>query len=112
MFPLAGSFVRARDDFRRNAAHRGAVHPEAALGEAVFESVQEGDGAGVVIDDNLHPLGGDFGVAGELRRQAAVVGREEAEAADVRGDVVQDCFGDGNTVVGGCAAAEFVEDDE
>ena len=38
--------------------------------------------------------------------------REEAEAADVRGDVVEDCFGDGDTVVRGRAAAEFVEDDE
>ena len=49
---------------------------------------------------------------GELRRQAAVVRHEEAEAADVRGDVVQDGFGDGETVVGGSAAAELVENDE
>ena len=51
-------------------------------------------------------------MAGELGRQAPVVRCEEAEAADVRRNVMQDCFGDGNAVVGGGAAPEFVEDDE
>ena len=38
--------------------------------------------------------------------------REEAETANVRGDVVEDCFGNGDAVVGGRAAAKLVEDDE
>lgn len=37
---------------------------------------------------------------------------EEADAADVGGDVVEDGAGDGDAVVGRGAAAELVEDDE
>lgn len=37
---------------------------------------------------------------------------EEAYAADARCDVVEDGLGDGHAVVRGCAAAEFVENDE
>ena len=49
---------------------------------------------------------------GKLGRQAVVVGGEEGEAAEVGGEVVEDGVGDGEAVVGACAAAELVEDDE
>lgn len=48
----------------------------------------------------------------KLRRETVVVRGEEADAADVRGDVMEDGLGDGDAVVGAGAAAEFVEDDE
>ena len=41
-----------------------------------------------------------------------VVRGEEADTADMRGDMMEDRLRDGHTIVGACTAAEFVEDDK
>lgn len=88
------------------------MHAEAALGHAVLELVQERDAAGGGVDVDLHASVPYFRMRGELLGEGVVMGGEEADAADVRGDVMKDGLGDGNAVVGGCAAPELVEDDE
>ena len=88
------------------------MHAETALCHALFEPIQKRHALILVIDVNRHALRGDFGVRRELGRQAVVVRGEEAEAADVRRDVVQDRLRDRYAVVTRSAAAQLVEDDE
>lgn len=112
VLPLLGRHLRAVDDLAGDAAHRGAVHAERALRDAVFELVQERHAAVIRVDVNLHALGRDLGVAGELCGEGVVVRGEEAGAANVCCDVVEDGLRDCDAVVGRCAAAELIEDDQ
>ena len=66
----------------------------------------------VVVNVDLHAFWRDLGVARELGGQGVVVRCEEACAADVRGDVVEDGLRDSDAIVGRGAAAELVEDHE
>ena len=88
------------------------MHAETAVGDAVLELVQERDAALVVVDLDLHAAVADLRVGGKLLGEGVVVRGEVADAADVRGDVVQHGLGDGHAVVGAGPAAELVEDDE
>lgn len=54
----------------------------------------------------------DFRMRREFGGEGMVVGSEEADAADVSGDVVEDGLGDSYAIVAACAAAELVKDDE
>ena len=52
---------------------------------------------------------GDLGrEGGELMEMR----REEARRADLRGDVLRDCPGEAEAIVGGGAAPELIDDDE
>ena len=81
------------------------MHAKRALGDAVFELVEKGDAPLRGVDVDLHAFVADFGVVGELGGEGVVVGCEEADAADVGGDVVEDCLGNCYAVVGACSAA-------
>lgn len=88
------------------------MHTETALRNAIFELIQEGDAAFLIVNVDAHTLWCDFRMSLELGSKGVVVGREEAESADVRGHVVQHGLGDGHTVVGAGTAAQFVKDDK
>ena len=72
------------------------MHAEGSLRDAVLKLIEERHAAVLVVDVDLHALRGYLGVAGELGGEGVVVCGEEASAADVRGDVVQDGLSDGN----------------
>lgn len=98
VFPLPGGDLGAIDDPVRDAAHGGAVHAERALGHAGLELVQEGDAAVGVVDVDAHPLWRDLRVPLELGRERVVVRGEEADAANVSRNMVQDGLSDGDAV--------------
>lgn len=75
------------------------MHAETALRHAVLEFVQEGDAARGVVDVDLHAAVADLGMGGEFLGEGVVVRGEEADAADVGGDVVQDGLGDCDAVI-------------
>ena len=52
-----------------------------------------------------HAAGCDFGVPSELGGEGMVVCGEETDAADVRGDVVEDGLGYCYTVVSTCSSS-------
>ena len=112
MLKLASSLLGTVHDAIGNAAHARTVHAKTAVGHAILESVQIIDAASGVVDVNLHAAGTHLRVAGEFRCERVVMRRKEANATDMGGDVVEHSLGDGETVVGAGAAAEFVEDDE
>ncbi len=64
------------------------MHAKGPFRDAVLEFVQEGDAFGEVVNLDLHALVGDFRVVVELGGEGVVVGGEEADAADVGGDMV------------------------
>ena len=88
------------------------MHPETPLRDARLQFVQKRDPTLPLIDVDLHPAVHDFRMAAEFLGERMVVRGEEADAADVRGDMVQHRLGDRDAVVAARAAAELVEDDE
>lgn len=112
MLPLLSSHLGPLNNLVRNATHRRTVHTETALRNAIFKLIQERDAAFLIVNVDAHSLGCNFWVSLELSSKGVVVGCEEAEGANVRGDVVQDGLGDSHTVVGAGTATQFVEDDK
>ena len=111
MLPRPRRLLRPRDDPIGDPAHGRAVHAERTLGDAVLELEEKGDAAPGPVDVDPHAPVPDLGVVREFFGQRVVVRGEEADAADVRGDVMQHRLRDRHAVVAARAAAEFVEDD-
>jgi len=112
MFPFPSRDFGSVNDLGGDATHSGAMHAETAFCDTVFKFVEESDLAVVVVDVDLHSFGRDLRVPSELGSEGVVVGCEEAGAANVRCDVVEDGLCNGDAIVGTCSAPKFVEDDE
>lgn len=80
------------------------------LGLTWSDPVQHGER--VVRGQRRHVQIVDGGLLRRQRRQLVEVGGEQAEAADLGGDVLADGPGQAEAIVRGCASAELVNDDE
>lgn len=99
VFPLLGCNLGPLDDSVGDATHGSTVHAEGALGNAILELVQEGYLAVLVVHVDLHAPSSDLRVVLEFCGERVVVCSEEAYAANVRCDMVEDGLCNRNAIV-------------
>jgi hypothetical protein len=112
MLPRPRRLLRPLNHSARNATHRRAMHAETPVRDTLLQLIQERDPPLPLVDVDAHPPVRHVRVGGEFLGEGVVMRREEADAADVARDVMQDGLRDGDAIVGRRAAAELVEDDE
>ena len=111
-FEVGQDFLGAGDDFGGEAGQAGDLDAVGFVGGAGFDAAEEDDAVALFADADVVVL--DAGKGEGDVGQFVVVGREEGLGLDGRGvvQVLDDGPGDGNSVEGAGAAADFVEDDQ
>ena len=110
LFMFFQDFAGAFDDGFGEAGEAGDFDAVAFVGAAGFNAAKEDDFVGSFLDADVNIFDGrqKIGEFGEF----VIVGGEESARARVRLEMFDDGPGDGETVEGGGAAANFVEEHE
>src|SRR5205823_6854332 len=106
-FVLGEYLAGALDDLIRQACQLGDFNSVAAVGGAGLHFSEEHDAAASLLDGDMVILhaGEPLGEFGQLK----IMSGEQSLGAGARVDIFDRGPGDGKTVVGGGAAADFIE---
>ena len=102
--------ARLRDDFVRHAGELRDLQAVAAVGRAFLHRVQKHDPVAMLGRIQVH-VGAALDLLRE-RRELEIMGREQREGAQARGDVARDRPGERQAIEGARAAADLIHENE
>src|SRR5215469_12933483 len=105
MLPLFRCHLRPINHLCRDPTHSRTMHTKTALRNPVLQLIKKRNLSIVIINMDLHSLRRNFRMPREFRGERVVMRREEAGAANVCCDVVEDCLCHCYAVVGGGASS-------